>query len=239
MRGEGESKSNTGSGRVSCVRVWLADPVLCSGRCRGGRLRLLSRRLPEPPVDGGGESGERETATDHGLRAGVARKNRTREETTRYRVPDVVFRTVLPVSVTEHKLVRGTLTASIQHSVPEYRAPTLAKPLPEVHMLRPISLNMCFAWPFMPWSRSSCDARDIGSSIAKDADIIAKNPPSRKPKSQLCHGAPDGYTERLHVLRCGTRPPLLRPQQRQTQTRRTSVTIEEHDRQTNDPHSQT
>jgi hypothetical protein len=71
------------------------------------------------------------------------------------------------------------LTPSMQHSNPEYRAPTLANPLPLVHMFLPISLKMNAVCARVPTNFS--EAFDSGSSYAKVADIREKNAPKPKP----------------------------------------------------------
>ena len=62
------------------------------------------------------------------------------------------------------------------HSIPAYKAPTLLKPFPLLHIPRPISLNIstdfCVVFKF---------CRNNGSSYANDEDINEKNPPAAKP----------------------------------------------------------
>jgi len=69
---------------------------------------------------------------------------------------------------------------SITHSVPAKSAPTLAKPLPLLHIPLPISLNTSFA--FCPVFKPACVCcRNNGSSYANEEDIREKNAPRARP----------------------------------------------------------
>jgi hypothetical protein len=78
--------------------------------------------------------------------------------------------------------LRMILTPSIQHSTPEYSAPTLANPLPERHIPRPVLLkNSDVFWRVL--ILASAFNLFMGSSIANDELISEKKAPRAKPKS--------------------------------------------------------
>ncbi|KAF8706729.1 hypothetical protein RHS03_04734, partial [Rhizoctonia solani] len=77
--------------------------------------------------------------------------------------------------------LRMVLTPSIQHSTPEYNAPTLANPLPDRHIPRPVLLkNSDVFWRVD--MLASVFSLFIGSSMANDELISEKKAPKAKPK---------------------------------------------------------
>jgi hypothetical protein len=88
----------------------------------------------------------------------------------------------------------SALTPSMQHSIPEYRAPTLPNPLALRYIPRPVSLKYSFVCcPVLraggggsPFSLANASAAArllllIGSSIVKLALTSEKKPPSANP----------------------------------------------------------